>query len=75
MCIFLLTEPKPKLNIHIPGNIYLFKVRNRNATKHFEIGSKLTIKTPVRRPLRVFIVNFEHISQLFVVFLYLTLNK
>ena len=43
-----------------------------------EICSKLTIKTTKQRQLRrsgVFIVNFEHISQLFPVFLLLTLNK
>ena len=39
--------------------------------------SKLTIKTSERRQRRsgVFIVNFEHISQLSLVFLLLTLNK
>ena len=38
----------------------------------------LTIKAPERRQLRcsdVFIVNFEHILHLFLVFLLLTLNK
>ena len=37
-----------------------------------------TIKTPERRHWRrsdVFIVNFEHISHLFLVFALLTLNK
>ena len=29
----------------IPGNIYLFKVNNRNTRKRSEICSKLTIKT------------------------------
>ena len=46
--------------------------------KRCEICSKLTIKTPERRQWRrsgVFIVNFEHISHLFLVFLFLTLNK
>ena len=40
-------------------------------------GSKLTIKTPERRCWRlsvVFIVNFEHISRIVLVFLLLTLN-
>ena len=36
---------------------------------------KLTIKTPERRRSGVFIVNFEHISHLVVVFLLLTLSK
>ena len=43
-----------------------------------EICSKLTIKTPERRHWRcsgVFIVNFEHISHLALVFLLLTLNR
>ena len=53
-----------------PANIYLFKVNNRNSRKRCEICSKLTIKTP-----GVFIVNFKHISHLFLLFLLLTLNK
>ena len=32
-----------------PGNIYLFKVNNRNASKICEICSKLTKKTPKGR--------------------------
>ena len=43
-----------------------------------DICSKLAIKTPEQRQLRrsdVFIVNFEHISHLALVFLLLTLNK
>ena len=56
---------------YCPGDIYLFKVKNRNTGKRCEICSKLTIKTPERR----FIVNLEHISHLFLVFLLLTLNK
>ena len=43
-----------------------------------EICSKLTIKTPERRQwchLGFFIVNFEHVSNLFLPFLLLTLNK
>ena len=54
--------------IHIPANINLFKVNNRNARKWCEICSKLTINTPERRQWRhpgVFIVNFEHISHFF----------
>ena len=41
--------------------------------KGVKLCSKLTIKTPERG--RVFIVNFEHISHLFLVFLLLTLNR
>ena len=52
-----------------PTNIYLLKVHNRNTRKKC---SKLTIKTPERRQSRrsgVFVVNFEHISHLFLMFL------
>ena len=48
-----------------PANIYLFKVNNKNTRKMCEIY----------RRSDVFIVNFGHISQLFLVFLLLTLNK
>ena len=44
----------------------MFKVNNRNTRGRSEIWSKLTIETPERRQWRrsgVFIVNFEHISQ------------
>ena len=34
-----------------PTNIHLFKVNNRNTRKRCEICSKLTIKTPKRRPI------------------------
>ena len=59
---------------HFPANICLFKFNSRNTRKRCEICSKLTMKTPERRQWR-FIVNFEHISHLFLVFLLLTLNK
>ena len=58
-----------------PANIYLFKVNNRNIRKMFGICSMLTIKTPERRQWPrwrcsgVFIVNFEHIPHLFLVFI------
>ena len=61
-----------------PANIYLFKVNNRNTRKRCDICSKLTIKTPEQRHWRrsdVFIVNFERISYLFLLFLLLNLNK
>ena len=57
--------------------IYLLKVNNRNTRTSSEICSKLTMKTPERRQWRcsgVFIINFEHISHLVLVFLLLTLN-
>ena len=46
--------------------------------KRSNLCSKLTTKTPERHQWRystVFIINFEHISSLFLVFLLLTLNK
>ena len=61
-----------------PAGIYLLKVNNRNTRTRCEICSKLTINTPERRHWPrsgVFIVNFEHISHLVLVFLLLTLNK
>ena len=56
----------------------LFKANNRITRKKSEICSELTIKSPERRLWRrsgVFIVNFEHLSNLFLMFLLLTLNK
>ena len=55
-----------------------FKVNNRNTRKRYEICSKLTIMTQERHHWRHsggFIVNSEHILQLFLVFLLLNLNK
>ena len=63
---------------YYPANIYVFKVNKRNIRKNCDICSKLTIKTPERRHWRrfvVFIVNFEHILHLFLVFLLLTLKQ
>ena len=60
-----------------PVGIYLHKVNNRSTRKRCEIYSKLTIKTPERYQWRhsgIFIVNFEHILHLVLVFLLLTLN-
>ena len=62
----------------VPANISMFKVNKRYTRKRCEICSKLTIKTPERRQWRhsgVFVINFEHISQFFLVYLLLTLNK
>ena len=57
---------------YLVGN-YMFKVNNRNTGGRCEICYKLTIKKPERRQRRrsgVFIVNFEHILHLVLVFLY-----
>ena len=59
-------------------NIYLFKVNYRNTIKGYEICPKLTIKTPKQSqwgPSSIFIVNFEHISHPFRVFLLTILNR
>ena len=62
----------------IPLGIYMFKVNNRNARTRCEICSKLTIRTLEQHHWRrfgVFIVNFEHISYLVLVYLLLTLRR
>ena len=61
-----------------PAGNYLFQVNNRNTSTRCEIYSKLTIKTPERRQYcrsGVFIVNFEHIPRLNLVFLLFTLSR
>ena len=53
------------------SDIYLFKVNDTDTRTTVEIYSKLTIKIPVERYRRrsgVFIVNFEHISQILLVY-------
>ena len=50
-------------------------INNRNTRTRCEICSKSPIKIPERRQWRVFIVNFEHISHLVLVFLLLALSK
>ena len=60
------------------ANKYMLKVNNRNSRKWSEICSKLTIKISERHHRcrsEAFIINFEHIFYLFLVFLLLTLNK
>ena len=59
--------------IYLP-DIYRLKINNRNPRTRCEVCSKLTIKPSKGRRSGVFIVNFEHISQLVLVFLLLTLN-
>ena len=56
----------------------LLQVNNGNTRKMCEICTRLTVKTPEqsqRRSSGVFIVNFEHISHLFLLFSLFTLNK
>ena len=57
-----------------PAGIYLVKVNNRNTRTRCEICLKLTINIPQRRQTKrhrsgIFIINFEHISHLVLVFL------
>ena len=57
------------------SRIYMLKVNYRNTRIRCEIGSRLTIKIPPERILSgIFIVNFEYISHLVLVFLLLTFN-
>ena len=75
----LISEGAPQRQMYIyPAGTYLFKVNNRNTRSNCEICSKLTVKTTKQRHWRrsgVFIVNFEHISHLVLVFLLLTFNR
>ena len=60
------------------NGIYLFKINNGNIRTMCEISSKLTVKALESRQWRrcvVFIVNYEQISHILVVFSMLTLNK
>ena len=64
-------------NSTYPGCIYLFIVNNGDTRILYEICSKLTLNTPERRQWHrfgVFIFNCEQISQIILVFLFLTLN-
>ena len=59
------------------AGLYMLKDNDRNTRTRCDICQKLTIKTPKRRQWHrfgVFIVNFEHISDLVLLFLLLTLS-
>ena len=61
-----------------PSQYLLVESQQQNFRKRSERCWKLTIKTPEwhhGRRYGVFIVNFEHISHLFLVFLFLPLSK
>ena len=79
MRLWVLWEKINKLGNILEDPIqHLFKFNNRNTRNRCGICSKLTKKTPEWRQWRrsgVFIVNFEHISNFFLVFLLLTLNR
>ena len=75
---YFIRIPKYFVDLHTPVGQYMFKVNNRNNRKRCEICSKLTTKTLERRYGRhsdVFIVNFEHILNLVLMFLLLTLSR
>ena len=79
MCLKLtITTPGRCL---FPANIYLFKDNNRSTRKRllymFKDNYKNIRMTPIKFCLNsgVFIVNFEHISYLFLGLLLLNLNK
>ena len=60
------------------ASTYFFKINNGNTKAMSEIGSKLTIKTLKQcqwRSCGVFIINFEKISHIALVFPLLTLCK
>ena len=67
--IFSIFKSKHYFYIYHPAGNYVFKVKNRNIRTTCEICSKLTIKTPERRLPGVFIVNFEYILRLVLVFI------
>ena len=72
LCETLINIKIQRFELSFPTNNYLFKFNNRNSRKSYEICSELTIKTPERghwRNFRVFIVNLEHISYLFLMFI------
>ena len=61
-----------------PSGIYLFKVNKRNTETRCGIYSKTTKKKPERRYWSrsgIFIVDFEQISHLVLVFLQLTWKR
>ena len=76
--LFKTSESGEKRDGHTPAGNYMFKVKNSNTRTRCEICSKLTIKKTTNDDWRssdVFIVTFEHISHLALVFLLLTLSR
>ena len=62
-------------NSYNQANTPLFNVKNNSIRKRCKTCSNLTIKTKEQRFFGVVIVNFEHILQLFLVSMLLTLNS
>ena len=72
-CVWSFLISLVTINNIFTANIYLFRVKNRNTRKRCKMCSKLTIKTPVPEWCHwcrsgFLIVNFEHISLLFLCF-------
>ena len=70
------------LNMCLPSRKLLVQISNGNTRAIYKICLKLTIKTPTsfsvftaKHSSGVFIVNFEHVSHVVLVFPLLTLNK
>ena len=77
MSVNLIQYHGPIGELSFPAGIYLFGVSNGNTKTGCEICSKLAIKIPEGRHWRrsgIFIVSFEHISHLALVFLLLALG-
>ena len=66
------------ISLQTSRNVSLLKGNDRNSREGYNICFKLIIKASKRRQWRrsgVFILNFEYISVIFLVFLLLNLNK
>ena len=75
--LFLSFTKEVGKQVTIPAGIYLLKVSNRNTKTRCEICSKLIRKTSEQCQWScscVFIINYDHISHLFLMFLLLTLK-
>ena len=64
-----------RMPFEIPNRHLLFKVNIWNTRNMCKICSKFTINTPERRRSGIFIVSFEQISEIVLMFPLLTLNK
>ena len=78
--LFIKSNKSKFCEVDYPAGNYMFKVINRNYRTRSEICLKLAIKIPERRQSQwrrsgVFIINFEHVSRLVLVFLLLTLSR
>ena len=76
-CSVFILDFNQEIKREHPANIYLLKVINRNTRKKernmFKVNNRNTRTTSCRSG--VFVVNFEHISHIFLVFLLLPWNR